>query len=200
MIKDNEWGNIELPGLSDEELFNTNWNYKAGIAERQANPDYHRKVKEGLRKAWQDSDLKLRTSAKRKEQWQDPNYREITLKAREKATQTHEYKQKLKEGHANSMTEELRAKFSASSKQAWAKEGAKEKVSNTLKTKWQDPEYKEKMLSRKPRTGKRMQTPWGTFDTRAQALAHMKELGIKNRGNTLDNGFKMDPKNFYVID
>lgn len=29
--KDQEWGNISLPGLSDEELFNTNWNRMAVI-------------------------------------------------------------------------------------------------------------------------------------------------------------------------
>lgn len=28
MIKEDEWGNIELPGLKDEELFKTNWNRK----------------------------------------------------------------------------------------------------------------------------------------------------------------------------
>lgn len=29
-----EWGNIPLPGLSDEELFNTNWNMVAACQER----------------------------------------------------------------------------------------------------------------------------------------------------------------------
>lgn len=28
MIKEEKWGNIELPGVSDEQLFNTNWNKK----------------------------------------------------------------------------------------------------------------------------------------------------------------------------
>lgn len=33
MTKDNEWGNIELPGLSDEELFAKNWNLVASLRE-----------------------------------------------------------------------------------------------------------------------------------------------------------------------
>ena len=46
----NEWGNIELPGLSDEELLNKNWNLSAGsvigATKQWANPaDREKKMK-----------------------------------------------------------------------------------------------------------------------------------------------------------
>lgn len=61
MTKD-EWGNIELPGLSDQELFSTNWNkvqaskdlissesWKNKIKERTASQDYKDKHKDAIK-------------------------------------------------------------------------------------------------------------------------------------------------------
>lgn len=39
--KQNEWGNIELPGLTDEELFGTNWNHQA-----YSDPEYRKRHRE----------------------------------------------------------------------------------------------------------------------------------------------------------
>ena len=36
--KKDEWGNIELPGLSDKELFEKNWNRIAGVREAYQDP------------------------------------------------------------------------------------------------------------------------------------------------------------------
>ena len=74
---DEEWGNIELPGLSDEELFNTNWNRVAAIQEmhkgrdramidpkwrkqrsekqRLNNPDMRERIKASLKKYYEDN-------------------------------------------------------------------------------------------------------------------------------------------------
>lgn len=55
-----EWGNIELPGLSDDELFNTNWNLKKLDSEKEKarlksielcnDPNWIEKQKEGQQK------------------------------------------------------------------------------------------------------------------------------------------------------
>ena len=37
MNENNEWGNISLPGLSDEKLFNKNWNKVAAGLENKNN-------------------------------------------------------------------------------------------------------------------------------------------------------------------
>lgn len=42
-IDNEEWGNIELPGLSDEKLYSTNWNHVAAGKERAANPNWQKK-------------------------------------------------------------------------------------------------------------------------------------------------------------
>jgi hypothetical protein len=45
-----EWGNIELPGLSDEQLFKKNWNWIAGARQRNQDPTYLESTKKGLEK------------------------------------------------------------------------------------------------------------------------------------------------------
>jgi hypothetical protein len=201
MTKDKEqWGNIELPGLSDEKLLNTNWNYVEGIRQRGQSADYRKKMSENSLKGWNDPLVKQEASIERRERWQDADYRQRVLKTREEIIKTDEYKNKLKEGHKRSLQDpSLREKFSKASKSAWQRPGAKEKVRTTLKEKWQDPDFKEKMSKRQPRSGIHIHTPWGEFTSRQAALEKMKELGIKNRGNTLDLGLKNDPKNFWKI-
>lgn len=46
---DEQWGNIELPGLSDEELFKKNWNLISAIRERYKDDEYRKKHAESIR-------------------------------------------------------------------------------------------------------------------------------------------------------
>jgi hypothetical protein len=56
MQEDCEWGNIELPGISDEELLNTNWNLKESHREHaerikkwhKENPEFRKKFEAGM--------------------------------------------------------------------------------------------------------------------------------------------------------
>ena len=62
--KDNEeWGNIELPGLSDEELYAKNWNRVAINKERFADLDFKKKHQEAIINAVNTDEVK----AKKKE-------------------------------------------------------------------------------------------------------------------------------------
>jgi len=62
-----EWGNISLPGLSDKELFDTNWNYKAAALERNSNAGTRAKyLAEGQRKKNSKEHKELMTQVNRK--------------------------------------------------------------------------------------------------------------------------------------
>lgn len=53
--QDEEWGNIELPGLSDEELFSKNWNLVAAAIEKAQDPRYLENLKKGKERFWQNA-------------------------------------------------------------------------------------------------------------------------------------------------
>jgi len=168
--QDIKWDNQELPGIPDEVLLTKNWNQISAVKEHN------------------------------KHVWQDPIKRQQLLEKRKQITQTQEYKNNVKNGHKLSLTNpELIKKFSEKSKEVWSDLNKRQQVSNTLKEKWHEDSFKEKMSKRKHRNGKRIHTPWGDFDSRTEALIKMKKLGIKNRGNTLDNGLKTKPNLFWII-
>lgn len=63
------WGNIELPGLSDEELFKKDWNKVAGARQRSKDPEYQKKLEKGLelrsKSCWKENQAQsTRISAK----------------------------------------------------------------------------------------------------------------------------------------
>jgi hypothetical protein len=70
MSNKDEWGNVELPGVSDEKLLTTNWNYASAIKERE-------------QKGWQDSN---------KERWQDLDWKKTHDEKVKKVMQTELYK------------------------------------------------------------------------------------------------------------
>jgi hypothetical protein len=57
-----EWGNIELPGLSDEELYNKNWESIARARARNENPQYRNLLNKGLeqrsKSLWKENNKK----------------------------------------------------------------------------------------------------------------------------------------------
>jgi hypothetical protein len=92
-----EWGNIPLPGLSDEELFSKNWDHSARNYERYADPTYKKRHHEAIIKATQSEEWKknqleanqrMRTKEWNqkhleimKELYKDPNWIENVKKA-----------------------------------------------------------------------------------------------------------------------
>lgn len=52
--QDEEWGNIELPGLSDEELFSKNWNIVANNQRTWKDPKVAERRRNGIRKTKQE--------------------------------------------------------------------------------------------------------------------------------------------------
>lgn len=56
---DVEWGNIELPGLSDEELFRRNWNRVAAMREKHQDSDYQQRYQLAMKSLNQATNAKL---------------------------------------------------------------------------------------------------------------------------------------------
>lgn len=99
-----QWGNIELPGLSDEKLFATNWHHVAvnkqiGATEKHrntssknnkitwSNPAIRQKRLEGLRSANQRQEvIEKKTHANQKKSldplWREKNLKNIMSRAR----------------------------------------------------------------------------------------------------------------------
>jgi len=99
--QDEEWGNIELPGLSDEKLLSTNWNLveanrqvakdriKNGWAEKNAHATRNRK------KGWSDTISETAKKTRSKEGW-----KEGFLETIKQRNDDPNYQNKLKEGIA----------------------------------------------------------------------------------------------------
>lgn len=170
---------------------------KEQLRKKVASEEWLEATRHGIENYWSENSTV--ESQRRKEQWQDPDYRQALLKKRAEITATDEYKQKLSEGHNRSMTPELRQKFSDASNKVWSDPKIREKASQLMLKKWQDPEFQNKMAQRKSRSGKRLHTPWGEYDSRTLAIAGAKTQGITNPANKIDTGLKTDPDNFYIL-
>jgi hypothetical protein len=92
-----QWGNIELPGLSDEKLFNTNWEKLAIMREvgqrdsfrrhstesnlkTWANPQSRNNRVEGMKRAWANEETLAKKTRINKEVAQRPDVKEKNLK------------------------------------------------------------------------------------------------------------------------
>ena len=144
-----EWGNIELPGVSDEKLFNTNWHRKAAMDKVNKN---------------RPLEVQLKKSKTIKKQFEDPTYKELRSLIIKNVTKTDEWKER----HANGI------KFRQQN--GWA----------------------EKNLA--ARKTKSIQTPYGQFDSKKEAVKVMTDLGIGNANGKLSVWLKSKPDEYYYLD
>lgn len=106
------WGNIQLPGLSDEELLNTNWNHKDAVNNYWNSPQ-GKKQKEINKK---------RSVLLNKERLNDPSYR----------------KRLVETSTAVAKNPERNKKLSKSSQEFWNSEKGKETRSQQSKKNWKE--------------------------------------------------------------
>jgi len=114
----NEWGNVELPGMTDDKLHSTNWNQVTAARIRAQDPEWIKKITEinrarmqdleGLAKhrammksdeykkahqtSTQNEEYRKHKSELSKKMWQDPEYRKV----QQQAITTPEVKEKQK--------------------------------------------------------------------------------------------------------
>ena len=80
-VVDEEWGNIELPGLSDKDLFTKNWHMVAGARERNKKPEYQANLKAALANPERNS--KISEFNKKNSKFKDPAIREKSRKIKQ---------------------------------------------------------------------------------------------------------------------
>ena len=154
-----EWGNIELPGLSDEELYAKNWNRLAGqqeifkdpkrieihknmIEKRTQDPAWQKNVKEGYKKRLANPNAVANHQTAIDNRRKNTNWYENTVKRNQEKAKDPEYLRKLQEGIDKAK---------------------------------QTPEWKENVKQRGLKRRKSIQTPHGIFNGISECA---KQLGI----------------------
>ena len=94
--KKDEWGNIEVPGVSDEELYSKNWNKVRDSAKLVKDDNWKKQHREGIKNRTNDTWHKLVSEAN-KEKARKPEVREKHLQGLEKRNNSLEFKQKQKD-------------------------------------------------------------------------------------------------------
>lgn len=95
-----EWGNIELPGLSDEKLFKTNWYKVAANYERWNDPEFVKRRDIALKKAMQDP--KVRENVlKAQKKFRTEEFKENHAKIMHELFQTEEWRKAVEEANAD---------------------------------------------------------------------------------------------------
>lgn len=176
--QDDEWGNIELPGLSDEELYSKDWNKVAANLERYSNPEYKKRHQESIQKSWQDK----QTRNNRLKFWQDEEFK-LKIKQQRKEIGN---RPEIKEMRKNKM---LELHQDPTFKKNYQK--GREKLKNgPVSDKVIQANQIEGAKRRKP-----IQTPFGKFDGLTIA-AKALEIAV----GTLQTRMKNYPDQYYYID
>jgi hypothetical protein len=186
------WGNIELPGLSDEELFKKDWEKSARMLELSKDPEYKKKHKASMdklrkdpeyRKKLSNAQKKLNESLEHKEKLsqaqkklkQNPEYQKNYSEAMKKLQQNEEYKKNQKEASDKFRNdpvfkEKKRKEMTANSLdpefQKKRIEGHKKALSN--------PSWIENVRKARLKSRKKIQTPDGIFESRKLAAEFYK--------------------------
>jgi hypothetical protein len=165
-----EWGNIELPGLSDEKLLNTNWNKVEGNKRRFSNSEERQKQSEKLKKKYQDDEYK--------KFWKEQNAKSMETRNRVDSSNK-QWLQNVKDAVNESYKDPKRL----------------EVLNKAFEKRSKDPKWKEIRQQVGDMLCKRIHTPQGVFESRKQASEHYKVSYV-----TLGRWIKSKPNEFYYID
>jgi len=141
------WGNIELPGLSDEKLFKKNWNRS------QAQKDYYNNLNEEEKIKWRDKLKKL---------WQNPEYVERMRAFYSSPEQIEKHTKQVREV---ALRKDWREKVEKLNRDKRKNPFHIEKHQSAVDKRTQDPEWRRKQAER----AKPMITPDGIFASRKEA-------------------------------
>lgn len=173
------WGNIELPGLSDEELFKKNWNksrknnpnFLKGIVERNKDSEYNKKKLKALSTVYESKEWKENIAKANKKKPLDENWKKALL---------------------DSQTLEVRKKRSDSNKKYYSNIDNRKKLSESQKNAWEGNQ------ERKQKIQKCILTDKGVFDSLTSA-AHAYAMGKGAFCNKLKRNIKNNIPNWGYI-
>lgn len=171
--KPDEWGNIELPGLDDSKLFNTNWNRVAAGLENKHNP-------------------KLLAQAQDKKN--NPKFSSTMREVAQLRNQNKEYISALADGIANRENT-----YQAESN---SRPEVQEKISKSLKENYtKTEEHLAKVAAKNKERSKPIITPWGEFPSRRSAVIWAHEnTNIVNVDKKIQAWVKKPDSGFYYKD
>jgi hypothetical protein len=197
----NEWGNIELPGLTDEELFETNWNYVDANRQKAKDKTVMAKISGSLKEYYKDNkDAKIEKANCLKKTnkilMADPEYRKKLKQQRQQQANDPNYKNKLMEGVKRRESDPEYKKIRKNmiekrSKNTQWKESIKKAQQN------RSEEHKKNLYRTKAYP---IVTPYGIFNGLIEAHDKINLIKNFNNGRKWILGMmKKDPTNFYRI-
>ena len=95
--QDEQWGNIELPGLTDKELFTKNWNKVRNVSELVKQSEWKLNHAKGIADLCNSKIWREKTSNANKEKAYREDNRKAHLAGLEKRNSNPEFQKKLKE-------------------------------------------------------------------------------------------------------
>ena len=172
----NEWGNIELPGLSDDELHSKNWNIITNNREQSKDPAYIKKQLAGV---------------------QNANYRKRKSKQMKEIAQTKEWQAIYRESRKKIDKDKMGNKISVALKEFYKDPKNRKKRSLVSKKSNKDPKQKlDRMIkSYKARGYKPVKTPLGTF----YCLNHASQAHGRSRSYWIKQMLERDPDNYHFV-
>ena len=151
------WGNIELPGLSDEKLFKTQWNYVAANREKANNKEFLKKLSAGVKQSYVANPDQKKAKVERlkkvnKELYSDPEYRQSIKQKRQQQANDPTYKEKLALGIAkrDSNPDYIKARKLARIKPLITDFGIFESRNDAAKAQNCDPAYINSLMKKYP--------------------------------------------------
>ena len=190
-LDDVEWGNIELEGFSDEQLFDPNLNHRLAMKVRSEDPKWLKKTAEAGKRRAQDPEWQKKNAESNRRKAQDPKWQKNHAEAIAQRTQDPEWRKKNAESNRRKAQDPK-----------WQKNNAQ---ANKLKA--QDPEYRAALKAKiRLHQGRAIVTPEGQFDSRAEAVDYYWDNKIlptrKTRRSLVryfENQLKKEGSGFYYV-
>lgn len=183
MSKKEEWGNVELPGVSDDELLNTNWNHLGAVRERSSDPTWQASNQAAIDKKKQRPEYQVKRTQLNKELAKDKS-------VQDKKSQT------LKKQYADPVYKEFRHTIikEVTKTDAW------KQAHDAGMTKREENGWHEKNLEAAKRRCKPIvSVEYGVFIGKKHLIEHMTSVGVGNAMGKVDRWLKTKPTEFYYI-
>lgn len=172
--KKEEWGNIQLPGLSDDELYKTNWNKVAHAQTKIDNPEFS----ETMRGVASQRDEKYHTNLKEGIANRDNTY----------------------QAECNSRPE-VKAKISRSLTAVPKSDSHKANLRAVKTNKYGNADYETKHKAGLAKRDREFHAgKYGTHPSLSAAGRYAKSQGLPNAIKKFEEWKTTDPTNYYFID
>ena len=173
--QDFEWGNVKLPGMSDEELLDPNLNRSLSAKERTKNTNWQQK-QEAAGHRFQPGESYVRNL-----KTNDPKAYNLWLERHKKITkevgQRESFRKKSSENSRKAWEGEKKEQRKQALKEGWAKPGARERKSQSVRQVYEKrPELLDKLKETAKKNGiktsRPVVTPEGLFMNKMEWARH----------------------------